>query len=68
MINISKPIACVCRQLPKKYTIHTLSYLKITDYQHNYNLQYKFTRFPIVKKERRVNAFSLCLPTLPHNP
>ncbi len=38
MINISKPIACVCRQLPKKYTIRTPLHLEITDYPYDCEL------------------------------
>lgn len=52
-INIPKPFICGCLQLLQKYSIRTPKYLNDTDYQYSYALQYKFSRFPFVKKERK---------------
>lgn len=56
MTIISNPFALACLHLPQKYTISTLQSTDIADNQCDYGCIYKFTRFPIVKKERS-NAF-----------
>ena len=57
MTIISNSFAPACRQLLPKYTISTLQSVDIADNQDSYGGILKFTRFLIVKKERRVNAF-----------
>lgn len=56
MTIISNSFAPACRQLLPKYTISTLQSTDIVDNQDSYGWIWKFTRFPIVKKERS-NAF-----------
>lgn len=61
MTIISNPFALACRQLLPKYTISTLQSTDIVDNQDSYGWIWKFTRFPIAKKERQVNASNVCL-------
>ncbi len=56
MTIISNPFSLACRLLLSKYTISTLQSIDIVDNQKDYGCILKFTRFQIVKKERRVNA------------
>ena len=64
MINISNSFVYDFRHLPPKYTISTLQPVDIADNQDSYGCILKFTRFLMVKKERRVNAFHyVCRPT-----
>lgn len=56
MTIISNSFAPACRQLLPKYTISTLRSIDVVDNQKGYECILKFTRFPIVKKERS-NAF-----------
>ena len=59
MTNISNPVAPNCHHLFSKYTISTPQFVNITDNQCGYGCIQKFSRFPFVKKERRVNATKL---------
>ena len=64
MTIISNSFSPACRQLLPKYTISTLRSIDIVDNQKDYGCILKFTRFLMVKKERRVNAFHyVCRPT-----
>lgn len=57
MTIISNSFSLACRLLLSKYTISTLQSIDSADNQHGYGCIWKFTRFQIVKKERRVHAF-----------
>lgn len=52
MINISNSFVYDFRHLPPKYTISTLQSVDIADNQDSCGCIWKFTRFPIAKKER----------------
>lgn len=57
MTIISNSFAPACGHLLSKYTISTLQSANIADNQDSYGCILKFSRFQIVKKERRVHAF-----------
>lgn len=59
MTIISNSFAPDCGHLLSKYTISTLQSVDIADNQYSCGYIWKFTRFPFVKKERRVNATKL---------
>jgi len=62
MTNNSNPFALACRHLLSKYTISTLQSTDIVDNQDSYECIWKFTRFQIVKKERKYAFQYVCIP------